>query len=119
MPGMESMGSSIPPDTFFNLVIQFLHLGVQLRVEFQQDGHFLEKEAGRTANGVLCQGLEFDKVIEREVSPRDFTKGFIRACVHAGDSFRRLVVVKDVQRCGGELSLGEKSPLWVVPSLDW
>ena len=92
-------------DTFFDLVIQFLHLGVQLRVEFQQDGHFLEKEAGRTANGVLCQGLEFDKVIEREVSPRDFTKGFIRACVHAGDSFRRLVVVKDVQRCGGELSL--------------
>ena len=69
MPGMESMGSSIPPDTFFNLVIQFLHLGVQVRVKLQQDGHFLEKEVGRTANSVLCQCLEFDKVIEREVAP--------------------------------------------------
>ena len=56
-------------DTFFDLVIQLLHLGVQLRVELQQDSHFLEKEVGCTANGVLCQGLEFDKVIEREVSP--------------------------------------------------
>ena len=56
-------------DTFFDLVIQFLHLGVQLRVEFQQDGHFLEKEVGRTANSVLCQGLELDKVIQREVAP--------------------------------------------------
>jgi DNA-binding transcriptional MerR regulator len=29
----------------------------------------LEKEVGRTANGILCQRLEFDKVIEREVPP--------------------------------------------------
>lgn len=56
-------------DTFFDLVIQFLHLGVQLRVKLQQDGHFLEKEVGRTADGVLCQCLEVDKVIQREVAP--------------------------------------------------
>lgn len=37
-------------DTFFNLVIQFLHLGVQLCVKFQQDRHFMEKEVSRTAN---------------------------------------------------------------------
>lgn len=56
-------------DTFFNLVIQFLHLGVQLCVKLQQDGHFLEKEVSRTANRVFCQGLEFDKVIQREMAP--------------------------------------------------
>ena len=50
-------------DTFLNLVIQFLYLGVQLRIKLQQDGHFLEKEVSRTANGVFCQGLELDKVI--------------------------------------------------------
>lgn len=87
--------------------VQFIHLGIQLRIDLQEDIHLVKEIIAGDANRVFCQELELNEVTHGKSAPGELAQWLIGASVHVGYLFWCLVVSEDVQGRDGKLALEE------------